>query len=700
MWYEGRGGELVSPMRQVWRWLPRVVRLSLPLVAAELLVMSLFRLAFWKVFSNPADPVPTGELVRAFHVGARFDLRLAVLVCLPLLMLGGFGWFDPWRRRWAAVAWQAHFAFWTLVVVLTQFIDLGHYGYLEARLNAAALQYIEDPKVSGRMMWESYPVVWGLLGLLLVVASAWFGVRALLRHPAFATPSTLLGWRRRVTAVLCGVAVVGGIYGKLSYYPLRWSDAYFSSNAFVSALALNPLLLFADTLGHRGESFDLGRVRASYPLVADYLGVDHPDAEKLDYTRTETPAGMVGGRRPNVVVILVESLATYKVSCFGNPMHGTPAFDALARDGILFRRFFVPAHGTARSVFTLVTGVPDVEVNETSSRNPLAVKQHTIINAFEGYEKLYFLGGSATWGNVRGLLSGNIAGLRLFEEGSYEAPRVDVWGISDLSLFEAANYTLREVGDRPFFAVIHTSGHHRPYTIPDDNRGFETVQADESELRRAGFVSLPEFNAFRFLDHSLGWFFEQARKEAYFGNTVFVLLGDHGLPGSAAHLPYGTAELALVRFQVPLLVYAPGLLAPRSVDTVASEVDVLPTVAGVTGTPYRNTTLGRDLLDPRFDDRRYAFTMTDQFRVPEIGLLGDRFYLRMPRGGGTPTLHDLQSTNPVADVAGTHPGETASMQALCRGLFETARYMLVHNKPAPPPAQGTGVRGLATEAGS
>lgn len=662
-----------------------MVRLSVPLVAVQVALMSAFRVAFWKLYSNPLDPVPSGEMWRAFYVGARFDLRLAVLICLPFLIVGGLSWFDPWRHRWAAVAWQAHFAFWTLVVVFAHFVDLGHYGYLETRLNAAALQYIEDPKVSGRMLWESYPVVWGLLGLLLVAAAGWFGVRVMLRRPGFARPSSLVGWRRVTAGTLSGVMVVGGLYGKLSYYPLRWSDAYFSSNSFVSALALNPLLLFADTLQHRREAFDLGKVRASYPLVADYLGVAHPDAGKLDYTRTEAPVGMVGGKRVNVVVILVESLATYKVSCFGNPMRGTPAFDALARDGILFRRFFVPAHGTARSVFTLVTGIPDVEVNETSSRNPLAVRQHTIINAFEGYEKLYFLGGSATWGNVRGLLSGNLAGLRLFEEGSYKAPRVDVWGISDLSLFEAANQTLRDVKDRPFFAVIHTSGHHRPYTIPDDNRGFQKVQADEAELRRAGFVSLPELNAFRFLDWSLGWFFEQARKEAYFANTVFVMLGDHGLPGSAAHLPYGTAELALVRFQVPLLIYAPGLLGPgRSIDTVGSEVDVLPTVAALTGTPYRNTTLGRDLLDPRFDDRRYAFTMTDQFRVPEIGLLGERFYLRMPRDGGTPTLHDLRSDDPVTDQAAAHPDETARMQALCRGFYETARYMLVHNKPAPP----------------
>lgn len=667
---------------RVWQSLPRVARLALPLVAIHVAMMSAFRLAFFLVFRDPLAVRPEGELARAFYVGAKFDLRLAVLIALPLLALGGLSWLDPWRHRWAAIAWQTHYSFWTTVLVFAHFVDLGHYGYLEARLNAAALQYIEDPTVSARMMWETYPVGWGLAGLLLVAIGTWFGVRMLLRLGAFSTPVRRGGWRRALAAAACAVAAAGAVYGKLSYYPLRWSDAYFSTDAFVSNLALNPLLLFADTLKNRGQAFDLEAVRAAYSLVADYLGVDEPDPGQLTFVRAVRPVGQVGGRQVNVVVILIESLATYKVGCFGNPMNGTPAFDALARDGILFRRFFVPSHGTARSVFTLLTGIPDVEVNETSSRNPLAVEQYTIVNAFEGYEKLYFLGGSATWGNIRGLLTGNIAGLRLYEEGDYDAPRVDVWGISDLSLFEAANQRLRELGNRPFFAIIHTSGHHRPYTIPADNRGFVRVEADERELRKAGFVSLAEFNAFRFLDHSLGWFFEHARHEPYFANTVFVLLGDHGLPGSAAHLPYGTAELALVRFQVPLLIYAPGLLGPgREIETVASEVDVLPTVASLAGVPYLNTTLGRDLFDPRFDRSRYALTLTDQFRVPEVGLLGERFYLRMPRDGGAATLHDLASTDPVADVAAAHPDAARGMQALCRGLYETARYMVRHNRP-------------------
>jgi phosphoglycerol transferase MdoB-like AlkP superfamily enzyme len=666
---------------KAWWWLPRVVRLAIPLVAFQLALGSVFRVVFWLLFRNPVEPIPSAEIWRAFHLGGKFDLRLAIILCLPLLVLGGLPWLDPWRWRGVRILWQIYLTFAAVLSLFGYFVDLGHFGYLETRMNAAVLQYIEDPLVTARMMWETYPAVWGLLALIIVTGGTYLGARALCGTRAFAERSSLAGWRRALAATAGAVLVIAGLYGKLSYYPLRWSDAYFSTNAFVSNLAQNPLLLFLDTLKNRRQSFESAKVTEAYDRVAAYLGVPHPDEATLNYTRHERPAGMVGGRRVNVVVILLESFATFKIGCFGNPMAPTPAFDALARDGVLFRRFYTPSHGTARSVFTFVTGIPDVEINETSSRNPLAVKQHTIINDFEGYEKLYFLGGSATWGNVRGLLTGNIAGLRLYEEGDYASPRVDVWGISDLHLFEEANRVLREIKDRPFFAVIHTSGHHRPYTLPADNRGFQVVEQNETALRKAGFVSLPEYNAFRFLDHSLGFYFSTARNEEYFNNTVFVMFGDHGLPGSAAHLPYGTAELALVRFQVPLLIYAPALLgAGRTLDTVGSEIDVLPTVASVAGVPHRNTTLGRDLFDERFSGSRYAFTMTDQFRVPEIGLLSEGFYLRMPRDGGAATLHDLQAKDPTADVAASFPEQASARKTTCRDLYETARYMVVHNR--------------------
>ncbi len=105
---------------------------------------------------------------------------------------------------------------------------------------------------------------------------------------------------------------------------------------------------------------------------------------------------------------------------WGNPLNTTPYFNEMCKNGIFFDRCFTPAYGTARGVWAVLTGIPDVEYPNTASRNPAAVDEHIIINDYNGYEKYYFIGGSSSWANIRGLLTNNITGLHLYEEGSYK----------------------------------------------------------------------------------------------------------------------------------------------------------------------------------------------------------------------------------------------------------------------------------------
>ena len=306
------------------------------------------------------------------------------------------------------------------------------------------------------------------------------------------------------------------------------------------------------------------------------------------------------------------------------------------------------------------------------------------------YEKLYFLGGSVNWGNIRGVLAHNIAGLRIFEEGSYRSPRVDAWGIDDLHMFEEANEALRALGDRPFFAVLQTSGNHRPYTIPDDNRGFRRIHHAQAELASAGFTSNDELDSFRFVDHSLGYFFSAARKERYFANTIFVMFGDHGYLGRAKSLTQAELDSGILRFHVPLIIVGPpSTCSPRVVDKVASEVDVLPTVASLAGVPYTNTTLGRDLFDPRFDQARYAFVMADHYNQPRIGIVSDNLFVRQSPDGSEQEIWDLAAgvARPQPDAA--TQAKAHEMAELSRGLYESARYLLYHNSAAAAGGGGT-----------
>jgi hypothetical protein len=307
-------------------------------------------------------------------------------------------------------------------------------------------------------------------------------------------------------------AWVFGIWGKMQWYPLRWSDAYFATDVWSPALGLNPVLNLADTLKNKSRGYDEAATREYYAEVASHLGVDHPDPGVLSFRR-EVPGRPGNGRRPNVIVILLEEAANYKTGVSGNPLQPTPNLDALAREGILFRRFYTPAFGTARSVFALVTGIPDVETHETASRNPLIVNQHTIINAFEGYEKLYFLGGSLNWGNVRGSSHQHPGSARVRRAAAGTARR---WWI--LTFCSRKPGSCARSDGR---SVVQTSG---PTAVHDSKTAEVSCRRMSPEqVQAAGFVGLTiQLDALH--DHAWGVPLN-ARQESYSPDTSSCCFG-------------------------------------------------------------------------------------------------------------------------------------------------------------------------------
>ncbi len=586
---------------KVFRRLPKRIRFALVVIGLNVLIFTVFRLIFWALFRSTAPGAPGPDFLWALYLGFKFDLRLSLLICLPVLALSWIPGLNFVRSSIGKWIWLVYFVVLAAFLILTYFADLAHYDYLHQRLNASAIDYLLSPAIALQFIWETYPVVPGILLLVLLsIGYGWVVNRFAYRElKEGGNPPTR--WLKVVTMSVALILYGFGIYGKWSRYPLRWSEVYFSTNPFVSALALNPVLFFFDTREHKTLGFDVEAAQHHYELVTNLLGVDNPDPAALNFSRYVRPKEKLPGR-PNIVLIHLESFAGFKVGALGNVLDPTPHFDSIARRSLLFTNFFIARPPTARAIFTVMFGIPDIHSPHSASRNPLIVRQHTIVNALEGYKKMYFLGGSATWGNIRGMLAHNIPGLEIYEEGDFSTPPDDVWGISDLALLEEANRVLR-VQDKPFFAFIQTAGNHRPYTIPKDKRDFEGVEMDIGKLEENGFESLEEYNGMRFLDYSLGHFFRLASKEDYFKRTIFCLYADHGTTATR-QIPW--QQLSLTHHHVPFAIYAPGYFSEgRRIDITASLVDVLPTVLSLIGTPYVNKTLGRDLLVARPKDEAF-----------------------------------------------------------------------------------------------
>lgn len=599
-------------------------------------------------------PVDSGMTLRdwtgALWLGARFDLRMALITVVMAWAVSSLPWLGKYMRPPSLrSAWWVYWMLACIVWAMGIIMDAGHYSYLTKRLSSTLLSLARDASEAAGMVWQSYPVIWIASGLVLwLLVCHWIFSRLWVCSTRINRPAARK-WPTIGSEAVVVVLAIFFVHGKFSQYPLRWSDSVVLSNAFAQQSALNPLHNLYDTWTFRVQSLDDAHMRPDANEIRAFVGLAplKPD-EPISFLRIVPPKAVAAAKPPlNVVLVQLESFSGYKVGALGSPMGATPSFDALAKDGLLFTRMMSAHAHTARGVYALVTGIPDVSQDSTASRNPAAINQHSIINEFKNYKKYYFIGGSTSWANVRGVLTSAIDGIDIYEEGRLKSPVEDVWGVSDKNLFLEANEQLRNQ-TQPFFAYIQTSSNHRPYTIPDEDlKMFAPPTPSKKELEAQGFISLDEYRGFAYLDWCVGQFMKQARQEKYFDNTLFVFIGDHGIIGTPGpHLPKSWKDLSISQGHTPLLIYAPKHVAPRRIDRWAQQVDVMPTIASLVGIGYRNTTLGRDLLDPKFDATRVAFEF--QFTgIGEKGVLADH-YLFVDRK--PPAAFDILSAKPTANL--------------------------------------------------
>lgn len=676
----------------------------LPLLALVLLINTalFFTARLGLLYFLLPDITATEHIAEAMYIGLKFDARYAVFLSLPV----AFCLLVPaLERRLAGVSSRVRtwlcavegFLFGLALIIVM--LDFGFFFYLRQRFDFTAFQFLEDPLISAAMVWESYPVLAILAAFALAVAAYIFLLNALLRRhhaeqtilPALPSPKKRRMWRVGATVVALLMLFVMG-YGQVSsnLFPLRWSNAYFSADNNITLLALHPIQNLYDTRRY-GKAIppSINATREAWPRMAQWLGIPPQQAE-LNFTRRIAPkATSKASPRPNVVIILMESLAWPRTSFAATMLTGaakpennhaldaTPFLKELAERSLYFSNFYAPTRTTARAVFTTLSGVPDVNHSGgTTSRNPKLADQSTIFNEFRGYEKYYMIGGSASWANIRGVLQHNVASLNLLEESAWESPNVDVWGISDLALLKEAVGVLSS-SPTPFITFVQTAGFHRPYTIPADNENFPPMPNPSAEaLRHYGFESAEEFQSLRFSDWALRRFFDRASQEPWFDNTIFAIFGDHGLTQPSTNMSPGYLAAGLQAWHTPLLLYSPsGLIPAGVVDTPHTQLDVFPTLAALAGLDFLTNTLGRDMLDehnaPLLRGDEAAFISADdnnRFLIKDgyVYVYGQDALYSL----NAPTLENLRDALP--DIH-------AAMRREVTDFYETSRYLLHNN---------------------
>jgi phosphoglycerol transferase MdoB-like AlkP superfamily enzyme len=601
-------------------------------VCIYLLLLLLFSIQrgmmVWRNFNQAAD-IPFVTVAKSFFVGLRFDMAISSYLLMPLflLLLVLKGPWRVWLLRLLCVM--------VSVIVLLGLAELEFYRELEMRFNSLVFEYLSHPKIVGGMIWQGYPVfqylvIWSALTAFFAYAVFWLYRRFSAIPVRSGSSRVRIFWR-----VLLLVTMVFASRGGFGHEPLRWGDAFFSDAPFANQLALNGMFTLGRSVLEKGsskqntwtkvlpqdEALQTTRKMLLLPGQVDLSSVQFP------LLRRETSAAGLWNnpQRPaNVVIILMESFSGRHVGALGARPSLTPEFDRLSAEGVLFTRAFSNGTHTHQGVFASLASFPNLPGYEYLMKTMEAHQEFSGIPSLIsplGYQSVFLYNGLFSWDNKEGFFRKH--GIdRFIGTNEYVNPTfVDpVWGVSDYDVFTRANQEFREMaGKGPFFGAILTLTNHSPFTLPEP-LPFERI--------RTGSDLDGRYNAIRYADWALGEFFRQARKEKYFSDTLFVVTGDHGFG-----VPPALTDLMLERFHVPLLFYSPRLLSQGGERraTVASQVDITPSILGLLGLDLPHQSWGRNLFAPTLKDEGFAVIKPSGGDDKVALIEGDHLLLKEPK---------------------------------------------------------------------
>ncbi len=292
--------------------------------------------------------------------------------------------------------------------------------------------------------------------------------------------------------------------------------------------------------------------------------------------------------RPNVIQITVESLGAEFIGRFGNTRGLTPRLDGLMNKSLVFTNFMATGTRTVRGMEALALSIPPTPGTSIIKR-PNNDHLFTIGTVFRdrGYRTSFIYGGRGYFDNMNNFFAGN--GFEIHDQSSEPSDDVgfsNAWGVSDEDLYKwvIAQADKSAAEGEPFYHFVMTTSNHRPYTFPE------------------GRIDLPSHSgraaAVKYSDFAIGKFIDEARTKPWFDNTIFVIVGDH-CANSA-----GKTDVPVNNYHIPLVVYAPSIIAPRAVDTLSSQIDYAPTLFELLGWSYTSEFYGKDILAMKPEEGR------------------------------------------------------------------------------------------------
>ena len=593
-------------------------------------VLMLCRIAFYLYNAAQLGTLTFAEIGPLLAGALKFDTASVVyadglfilLSLLPLLVR---------EKRWyRSLLYGYYVAINSLLVVATNLADTVYFRYTQKRFTADEIFFADNDnslQLVGKFMAENWYLV--LLWALLTGLLAW-GYRRRVREesllrsgwPYYIGGSVVLA----VAAGLCIAGMRGGMTRMTRPITLSNATLYTPDSGKANLILSNPFCILR-TAGSSSSSIKFRKYFSEEELPRLFTPVHQP---------ADTTALNLGER--NIVIFILESMSAEHSAHLCPELYAdlpqkgfTPFLDSLMREGLTFRRMY--ANGT-RSI----QAMPSVLGSIPSFRTPFVLmpqslgesRQLPAMLADRGYTTAFFCGsehGSMGFGAYA-----RSAGVeRLVSREEYEARHGTgdfdgYWGIWDEPFLQFMGEELAAMPE-PFFATLFTLSSHHPFVVPEQY----------AATLPKGYTKIHQGVAYD--DLAFRRFFERFGAEEWFRRTIFVFVADHVSSEKFADVTRTYPE----NMHILGFIHTPDGALRGEVTEVTQQLDLMPTLLGLTGNREAYFAFGRDVLNEP-QRPRWSVSYDGQFRA-----LTDGGVLTLDDTGApvgvTPTLPALPATS-------------------------------------------------------
>lgn len=521
--------------------------------------------------------VETGDWHKVFRIGGRTDqIAAAYLTGLPTVLLLVLSTIPKICVFTPLLALEGLLS---VLVGLYVVSDTVLYRFWQFKIEVSVLNYLRHPKAA----FASVSIPFVLSGLLavIVVALVYFALAYITMSvlDSFSVPGWAY-WQWHIGYIVLVLLIMACLFGNIRGMHIRPNNptmAYFSSDFFLNHCALNPLYNFIYSFSVKDSYARDFRFFKNEDCEKDFAGlfptIGTPQIELL-----KTP-------RPNILLVVWESLSARYIGRLGGEKGVMPEFESLCDEGVLFSRCDCGSFRTERGLVCVLAGIPGQPTDTLAKHTAKLPNMPALPRRLrdEGYETMALHGGNCLIMHKSDLYLATGHSTLIQQKDLPNLGDSNRWGYHDGGTMKwlYGDIQKKTQEGKRWFTTYQTLSSHEPFIVPYS-------RLDDMKA-----------NSFAYVDHCFGKFIAKLKISPAWDNLLVIVTGDHGF-NFCEQIDRDTYP------HIPMLWLGGAVKHPMVIDKIVAQTDIAATLLGQLRLPHNEFKFSRDVLA---DTYTYPFAL-------------------------------------------------------------------------------------------